>query len=317
MEAEVEALRGQVAALEQDLHTARTQLHTLRETETSRSDKMRALMGEAGGALAKDLEELLSLKLGKSQMEAELQEAKDETSSVRAALEAANSIHQEHVATLHTAQANKEATLQTQAQSLHAEADEVRRELEDKSQLLSQALDRAADAEHQLHGLRTRIAQLEGELTKEQQKRRQELDALLADMGQAQREAEEKEKELTSELAHWKKTAEEGDYGTVNRLQEHLEQLRETAEEEVAGLSIKVQSLERERREAVATLESELASQKSAMTGAATKNQTQLQAAEQRTKEKDLSLRRLQKQVPTTDQCLLKAVKMHICKLHL
>ncbi len=47
----------------------------------------------------------------------------------------------------------------------------------------------------------------------------------------------------------------------VNRLQEHLDQLRETAEEEVATLSMKLKTLERERRDAVARLESELAEQ--------------------------------------------------------
>ena len=53
MEAEVGALRAQVASLEQDLLRARTQLHSLRESEAARSDKMRSVMGEAGGALAK------------------------------------------------------------------------------------------------------------------------------------------------------------------------------------------------------------------------------------------------------------------------
>ena len=73
-------------------------------------------------------------------------------------------------------------------------------------------------------------------MSNEQVKRRQELDALLADMAQAQKEAEDKERDLVAEVHHWKSTAEDGDYGTVNRLQEHLLQLRETAEEEVAGL---------------------------------------------------------------------------------
>jgi len=84
---------------------------------------------------------------------------------------------------------------------------------------------------------------------------------------------------------------------TVELTFENFEQLRETAEEEVAGLSIKLQTLERERREAVARLETEVAEQKADMAAAAAKNQTQMLAAEQRTKDKDLSLRRLQKQV--------------------
>ena len=55
----------QVVTLEEDLHTARKQLHVLRESEGARSTRMKVLMGEAGGALGKDLEELLTLKLGK------------------------------------------------------------------------------------------------------------------------------------------------------------------------------------------------------------------------------------------------------------
>ena len=174
---------------------------------------------------SQDLEELLTLKLGKSQLEADLQEAKDEAVSARSALDAANTVHEEHVATLYSSGVHKDESLQANAAVLRAETEEVRRELEDKAQLLSAALDRAAEAEHMVHGLRTRISELETALSAEQHKRRQELDALTADMAHAQREAEEKEHELSSELDHWKKTAEEGDFGTVNRLQEHLQQV--------------------------------------------------------------------------------------------
>jgi len=50
-------------------------------------------------------------------------------------------------------------------------------------------------------------------------------------------------------------------------LQEHLEQLRETAEEEVAGLSIKLQAVEKERREDVARLEAEVRGEGGAVWG--------------------------------------------------
>jgi hypothetical protein len=93
--------------------------------EAARSDKMRSLMGEAGGALSKDLSDLLALKLGRAQLEAAVEEARDEAASAIAALEAANSIHSEHIASLHAAEANRDAALKSQAQALRAEADEV------------------------------------------------------------------------------------------------------------------------------------------------------------------------------------------------
>ena len=153
METELGALRSQVASLEEDLHTARTQLLSLRESEGARTTRMKALMGDAGGALAKDLEELLTLKLGKATLEAQAQEARDEAAASRAALEAVNAMHDEHIATIHSAEATKQEALEQQQQALRKEADEVRREPEDKAQQLSAALERAADAAHKMHRL--------------------------------------------------------------------------------------------------------------------------------------------------------------------
>ncbi len=59
-----------------------------------------------------------------------------------------------------------------------------------------------------------------------------------------------------------------------------------------------MQKLEKERRETVARLEAETQEHKATLATATSKLQTQVQAAEQRTKDKDLALRRLQKQVP-------------------
>ena len=52
MEAELSALRAHVGTLEQDLHTARAQLHSLRESEAARSEKMKTMMGESVGPSA-------------------------------------------------------------------------------------------------------------------------------------------------------------------------------------------------------------------------------------------------------------------------
>ena len=145
------------------------------------------LTGEAGGALAKDLEELLSLKLGKAQLEESLREAREEAARATSALAAAHAVHEEHLATMHTAAATKQTAGNQQLQALQDEIEVVRRELEERSQALSEAQDRASGAEHQLHSLRTRVKEVEEEVRQLQHKRRQEQDALLSDMAQVWR----------------------------------------------------------------------------------------------------------------------------------
>ena len=125
---------------------------------------MKTMMGEASGALAKDLEDLLSLKLGKAQLEASCKEALDEAARAAAALEAAKQMHEAHVAALHTAEASEREAAKQRETVLRNEAEEVRHELELKAQHLSEALDQAAQAERQLHALRTRVADLEDEV---------------------------------------------------------------------------------------------------------------------------------------------------------
>ena len=77
-----------------------------------------------------------------------MREAREEAARATSALAAAHAVHEEHLATMHTAAATKQTAGNQQLQALQDEIEVVRRELEERSQALSEAQDRASGAEH-------------------------------------------------------------------------------------------------------------------------------------------------------------------------
>ncbi|EKX42856.1 hypothetical protein GUITHDRAFT_153460 [Guillardia theta CCMP2712] len=179
--------------------------------------------------------------------------------------------------------------------------------LEEKSGELAAAEERANKAENQLSLLRSRIASLEEDLKKEQQRRRDEIDELHRSKELAVEELEARQRELTDAVEEWKGVAERGDYGTVKQLREDLDQLRETAEEEVANLTIRLQDLESARRKEVGKLQASLTAKQNEMSATTTKLKQQVDSLEQRAKEKENANRQLQRQVATYESALTEA----------
>eukprot|EP00960_Hanusia_phi_P076486 768567-Hanusia_phi.AAC.3 len=165
--------------------------------------------------LAKDLNELLSMKLEKSTFDAALREAREDAAAAHQAIEDANVIHEQQLAMVHAAAAKREGELEGEKEELQKEVERLMKSLEDKSSELAAAEERANKAENQLALLRSKVASMEGELKREQQRRRDEIDEINRSKELAIEELEARQRELTDSVEEVKE--EEGGGGRRRR----------------------------------------------------------------------------------------------------
>lgn len=309
LEMECSAMRSQVVTLERDLVDSKSTVNRLRKEEVERISQLQrdveAGGSASGGGIAKDLDKLLEVRLRASELEGELQDAREECRRLQGEMDDMRREAEEAVVAGQQLKSNGQKRLEEAVAAEREEAVRVKGEMEIVIGQLFEARGKLLEME----SLRAKAERGQEALESERSRRIDELKAAEEEAGQRKKDWEEVQAELEGRCMEWRRRCEEGEWGKVQKLEAEADELRLAAIEEMENLQARIDELEEEVRaqakEAVQAAEEskyEAGEREREASRAAAAAKTQIEAAQGKLRERDGTIRGLQTQIATYEQ---------------